>query len=661
MRQLGRAVLAAFLVCACGGPETGSDGGGRDGQAIGVDGGPVTVCSAPGDCDDGQHCNGTERCEPGAAGAGADGCVAGTAPCGAGETCDEGEDSCVPDDCAEPDADNDGHDRIGCGAGDDCDDDDSNRYPGNFEVCDATGHDEDCNPATISGNPDADGDGHVDDACWNVRPDGTENRGTDCDDTRNTVHPAAPESCNGVDDDCDGMIDEGVLETFYRDVDGDNYGRTAETMMACSRPTGYALVGGDCDDGETGNAYAPTVNPAAVEVCNGRDDDCDGMIDPDCACTIGATQPCGIDIGECTIGTQTCVGGTWGACDGSQGPVTEVCNGLDDDCDGTSDEGLRVSCYTDADSDGHGTGSASSQCRDASRAAVGFCPAGYSDVAGDCNDGNGAVRPMATEICNGVDDDCDGMSDEGVLTQFWRDADGDGYGNAGLSMMACTAPAGYVSRADDCDDTPVTGVGTNPAAREDLFPCDGLDNDCDGTVDETEDPTPGGPAVGRMTCYRDQDEDGYGWASNRRLSCTCTGGWVANSSDCQDTGSRAALIHPGASSYQSVGHCDGGATSCVNGGRAGCMRYTSCPGCPGGMGIPYCGPASFDYNCDGAAHPEPSSCSLTCIGGGVCVCGGRAPTTSHSADECGDLVTYAGCNAACDPVNSPSSEPLRCR
>ncbi len=457
MRQLGRAVLAAFLACACGGPETGSDGGERlDGQ-VGVDGGPVTVCSAPGDCDDGQHCNGTERCEPGAAGAGPDGCVAGTAPCAAGETCDEGEDSCVPDDCAEPDADNDGHDRIGCGAGDDCDDDDPNRYPGNFEVCDATGHDEDCNPATISGNPDADGDGHVDDACWNVRPDGTENRGTDCDDTRNTVHPAAPESCNGVDDDCDGMIDEGVLETFYRDVDGDNYGRTAETMMACSRPTGYALVGGDCDDGETGNAYAPTVNPAAVEVCNGRDDDCDGMIDPDCACTNGATQPCGIDIGECTMGTQTCVGGTWAACDGSQGPVTEVCNGLDDDCDGTADEGLRVMCYADGDSDTYGTGSLSSQCRDETRGDLGFCPAGYSNRAGDCNDGTTAARPSNTEAlfpCDGIDNDCDGRVDEAGTNEIdcYRDLDGDTYGS-GANDPACTCPAGWVTRAGDCDET----------------------------------------------------------------------------------------------------------------------------------------------------------------------------------------------------------------
>src|SRR5690606_7083067 len=144
-------------------------------------------------------------------------------------------------------------------------------------------HDEDCDPETISAQPDRDGDGYLDAACWNLRADGSENRGTDCDDTRNTVHPNAPESCNGIDDDCDGLIDEGVQSTFYRDQDGDGYGRTDEVMMACTGMPGWVGVPGDCVD-DISQPRAASINPGASEACNGIDDDCDGTIDPDCAC-----------------------------------------------------------------------------------------------------------------------------------------------------------------------------------------------------------------------------------------------------------------------------------------------------------------------------------------------------------------------------------------
>src|SRR5690606_8986358 len=191
MRKLGAAIFVTLFACACGGePDLGRDAG-RDGST-GQDG-SSSVCAADSECDDGLYCNGVERCMPGADGAGANGCVAASSPCGPDEVCEEDADRCVPADCAEPDADGDGHDRIGCGAGDDCDDTDGDRYPGNFEVCDPEGHDEDCDPETISAQPDRDGDGYLDAACWNLRADGSENRGTDCDDTRNTVHPNAPE------------------------------------------------------------------------------------------------------------------------------------------------------------------------------------------------------------------------------------------------------------------------------------------------------------------------------------------------------------------------------------------------------------------------------------------------------------------------------------
>ena len=104
------------------------------------------------------------------------------------------------------DADGDGHDAIQHG-GDDCDDDDPNRYPGNAEVVDTAGHDEDCDPTTF-GIRDADGDGYPDDAACNTDSDGTAYCGTDCDDSEPSIHPSQIDVLNGRDDDCDGSVDE---------------------------------------------------------------------------------------------------------------------------------------------------------------------------------------------------------------------------------------------------------------------------------------------------------------------------------------------------------------------------------------------------------------------------------------------------------------------
>jgi hypothetical protein len=118
------------------------------------------------------------------------------------------------------------------------------------------------------------------------------------------------EACNGLDDDCDGTVDEG----FDVDVDG---------MTSC---------GGDCDDA---SALALA---GAPEVCDGVDNDCDGAADPGCECLIGATRACGTDVGVCVPGEQHCAGGVWGACEGATVAARDACNGLDDDCDGSADE-----------------------------------------------------------------------------------------------------------------------------------------------------------------------------------------------------------------------------------------------------------------------------------------------------------------------------------
>lgn len=124
-----------------------------------------------------------------------------------------------------------------------------------------------CGPAGPADSPppieiDDDGDGYT-------LGDG------DCDDADTALNPGAPEVCNGIDDNCDGEIDEGVTDLRFRDEDGDGFG-AGDGESVCGEIGGYVAEGGDCDD------YDVTANPAAMEVCNAVDDDCDGTIDEGC-------------------------------------------------------------------------------------------------------------------------------------------------------------------------------------------------------------------------------------------------------------------------------------------------------------------------------------------------------------------------------------------
>jgi hypothetical protein len=449
-----RLTLLFVFLAACGEPNAPTDGG-RDAAP--------TPCHADTDCDDGVVCDGTERCV-------ATVCVAGTPlrcddmiACTV-DTCSETHGGCV---FVVPDMDHDGHgtntclDAHGTPLGDDCVDTDANDFPGNHEVCDAMHHDEDCNPAT-HGGVDADLDTYEDDRCCN----GT-NCGNDCDDAHASAHPGATEVCNLIDDDCDAQIDEmvsiaGYLDhdhdgfgdhsmpmsacashagftvddtdcddanaarnpgqpefcdnldndcdtivdenasaiTWYTDGDGDGFGAASSgTMMSCTPPGGtFVLRGTDCDD-----AHA-AINPAAAELCNAIDDDCNGLADfviapgdlEDDDADRFPDAHCGAPIGD--------------DCDDRDplsGPGSpEICDGRDNDCDGTIDEGVNATVFhRDADGDGWG---------DPNMVRVG-CSAGAGWVAngGDCDDTNAQKHPGASEVCNAGDDDCDGAIDEG--------------------------------------------------------------------------------------------------------------------------------------------------------------------------------------------------------------------------------------------------------
>ncbi|MEC7526327.1 MAG: putative metal-binding motif-containing protein [Myxococcota bacterium] len=546
MYEYRRWVLAVGVILAVGGCDGDADGGDagpvEDARVV-MDGEPMgpedagLLCESDRDCDDGDFCNGAERCAPSNMEAGSDGCVAGEPPCDAEtEICDETADRCDLDECSDGgDADGDGDARPACG-GQDCDDSQAAVSSLNNEVCDELGVDEDCDPSTIHSEAagaedgDVDGDGAIDAMCFNPRPDGTENRGLDCNDRSADVRPGVLDGCDGVDTDCDGVIDEDPDRVFYEDVDGDGYGVVSSTLRACEAPPGWAVASGDCNDANR------NINPGNPEICNGIDDDCSGVVDDPaapatCDCVDGTTQACGpsTDVGACTFGTSTCVGGAWGPCVGAVSPTAETCNGADDDCDGRTDDADgdiaagdpgttgAITYYRDVDGDGYGD-PAMSENRCTPRT-------GWVLRAGDCDDLVGTTHEMAAERCDGtVDDDCDGVVDEGCdcTNGATRRCGTTDVGRCQYGTETCT-----MGRWGACSGN------IEPAPSE---TCDAADEDCDGlTNDADPDIAMADISVtGATIYYRDRDGDTYGDATPVRR-CSGGPGWSLISTDCDDT------------------------------------------------------------------------------------------------------------------------------
>ncbi|MFH0870333.1 MAG: MopE-related protein [archaeon] len=292
--------------------------------------------------------------------------------------------------------------------------------------------------------------------------------------------------CDNLDNDCDGTKDEGLFNSTgclqLGLCSGSNKTCTAGGWGACSKlPQAEVCdnLDNDCDSVKDESLFNITgCNQIGVclgsnktcaagvwgicsklpqtETCDNKDNNCDGSVDESCACTDGATKTCGSNIGECRNGTQTCISGTWGTCVGSKDSANELCDNLDNDCDGATDE--IFTNKNQACSIGIG------ECRSAG---IYICAQNKTGTVCDAT----VINP-SIEVCDAglLDEDCDGTSNENcACTTGQKRTCGSSIGTCKPGNQTCTAGqwGSCIGEVTPADET-----------------CDSKDNNCDGTTDE---------------------------------------------------------------------------------------------------------------------------------------------------------------------------------
>jgi hypothetical protein len=321
------------------------------------------------------------------------------------------------------------------------------------------------------------------------------------------VYPVQEEICDGLDNNCDGEKDEGFdLTTVENCGSCGNNCELANASVACedvnadpANPS-YQCVITDCADGykdidkvhSNGCEYECPVWPPVAEICNELDDNCDGVVNEDNpgggqACT----DPCpsGNCRGLCEPGETRCVGNGL-VCVGGKGPQAEICDGEDNDCDGVDDNGYNLNtnvlhcgaCNNKCDLPNAIASCSGGQC------VVAGCRAGYRDLNNNPADGcehQCAQYPTTAEICDGIDNNCDGVVDRVSVAQpltpppnFCRQT-----GPCNGATASCVAGSwrcNYQQINANIEVNPVTGALVLEETK-----CDGFDGDCDGQIDES--------------------------------------------------------------------------------------------------------------------------------------------------------------------------------
>jgi hypothetical protein len=385
-----------------------------------------------------------------------------------------------------------------------------------------------------------------------------------------------------LDDDCDGYTDNAV------GLGNNTLQTTCDVLCAgtgtCRENVGRCKPGNEtCSSGAWG-ACVGEIGPTA-ETCNNLDDNCDGYTDNaagsntpysltqscDSACvswnTAGHGTTCrGFPFGRCAAGTQTC-SGSWGSCTNETGPTAEVCNNVDDDCDGYTDDApghgnnsLQQTVHPDCDS---WTGSGKNTCIPA----TGQC----RSASETCTSGNWgttiAERGPSTELCNNLDDDCDGVTDNKVGSTT-------GYSLTFTCDSICAGTAGCVQSAGQCHNgTSTCSSGGWGSCAGEIGPtaelCNNLDDNCDGYTDNA-------PGMGNNSL-------------SQSCGSACTS-WNAN------TATHPA--DPETACQQGVGQCSNGVQSCSGG-----LWGTSCVG-ETGPSVELCN--GLDDDCDGFTDNNPN-------------------------------------------------------